>query len=78
MTIQDRMKKYAELCGNKVFSNYVDEMYSDLQAAMKALEVARDGLFVARERLLARGHNFGAERIDSALSTIKEIMGEKL
>jgi hypothetical protein len=74
MTIQDRMKKYALWQKN---GGALGDVITDLQAAMKALEVARDGLFVARERLLARGHNFGAERIDSALSTINEIMGEK-
>ena len=46
MTLQERMKKYAEL---DPFCTEYQEMLTDLQAAMRALEVARDALSATRK-----------------------------
>lgn len=49
MSLQERMKKYAELVNSKTFTNYGNDMLTDLQATMRALEVARENFRVIAE-----------------------------
>jgi hypothetical protein len=89
MTIQDRMKKYAELRMAGIWNRHnTDALYEDFQAAMRALDVALVTLehyaYIDNSvvKLLA-GFKQTPDMVDNnspankALSTINEIMGEK-
>lgn len=74
--ITERMKKYAELIKNKVFLNYCDDMFTDLQSTMNALEVAREALSTCR---LFAGceREYDEQAVEEALQQINQILGEK-
>lgn len=66
-TIAERMKKYAELVGNKVFLNYCDDMFADLQSTMNALEVARESIYALIDSMRERidsGSTFAGKKED--------------
>ncbi len=55
MTLQQRMKKYAELVGSDKLENYTYNILDDLQAAVRALEVAREALGIKYPKMLYSG-----------------------
>ncbi len=67
--LAERMKKYA----GRLYTHEETEMLTDLQTAMRALDVAT-GTF---ERLLESQHHGYDPLITEALETIDELLGEK-
>jgi hypothetical protein len=80
MTTQDRMKKYALWQKN---GGALGDVITDLQAAMSALEVAKDGLEAIKkhQETVMQGNAMQISTTwfiaNAKLSTINEIMGEK-
>ncbi len=68
MSLQERMKKYAELVNSKTFTNYGNDMLTDLQATVRALEVAREAL-----EFYAENRSYIAEQ---ALQLINQTIGK--
>jgi hypothetical protein len=83
MNITERMKKYAELYSEELgritdqFKSEAPSMYTDLQTAMRALQVAKDTV-----KFYAEADKYAMDMDDAKLArhtlkTINELLGEK-
>jgi len=87
MTIGEKVKKYEELGGDNIIDIRYPGLFKDLQATVRALEVARDGLVKISKRPDLPNPECDADwkncmkcsahEAAEILVTINEILGEK-